>query len=166
MGRSLDEVIGSLPKKRQVRIEALAEGKIRDMLAEARTLTDIRNAVGKTQVSVAKELGIGQNAVSQLEQRSDTYVSTLRRFLQTLGMELELSVVTREGVRYELNSFHPWQEAEAIAEAATEGRSSKSIAQFSGTERRQDAGKKVAAKSTRASGAKQPAAVAMKKQAV
>lgn len=61
--------------------------------------------VGKTQVEVAHALGVKQNAISQLEQRSDTYLSTFKRFLAGMGMHLELSVVTAEGKRVELSEF-------------------------------------------------------------
>jgi transcriptional regulator with XRE-family HTH domain len=110
MGRTLKEVIKKLPPSRQMSVERLAQTKIEEMLAHAKTLKDFRKAVGKTQAQVAESLGIKQHAVSQLEQRSDTYVSTLRKFLETLGMRLELSVVTAKGTKIELPNFHPWIE--------------------------------------------------------
>lgn len=57
---------------------------------------------------MAKQLGINQNAVSQLEKRSDTYVSPLRRFLKSLDMTLELSVIDKHGVRIDLPNFLQW----------------------------------------------------------
>ncbi|UOD32691.1 XRE family transcriptional regulator [Massilia violaceinigra] len=105
MGRNLDDIINSLPVERQTAIAAASGKKIEDMLAHAATLTDFRKAVGKTQAEVAKDLGINQNAVSQLEKRSDTYVSTLRRFLKSLGLTLELSVLDKHGRRFELPDF-------------------------------------------------------------
>jgi len=124
MGRNLDEVIKGLPADRQRKIAALSQKKIQDMVAHAATLTDFRTAVGKTQAEVAKELGINQNAVSQLEKRSDTYVSTLRRFLKSLGLTLELSVLDKNGVRIDLQNFLQWpgsstdDDAEAVAPPA------------------------------------------------
>lgn len=111
MGRNLDDVIKSLPAERQAKIANLSDKKVAEMIAHATTLTDFRKAVGKTQAEVAKVLGIKQNAVSQLEQRSDTYVSTLRRFLKSLGMTLELSVIAKDGARIDLPNFLPWQDA-------------------------------------------------------
>jgi len=108
MGRKLDDVIKSLPAGRQAKIAELAQDKRDDMLLQAATLTDFRKALGKTQAEVAKQLGINQNAVSQLESRSDTYVSTLRRFLKSLDMTLELSVIDRHGVRIDLPNFLQW----------------------------------------------------------
>lgn len=108
MGRTLKEVMKTLPASRRAKVESLAQKKVEEMLAHAKTLKDFRKAVGKTQAQVAESLGIKQHAVSQLEQRSDTYVSTLQKFLETLGMRLELSVVTAKGIKIELPSFHPW----------------------------------------------------------
>ncbi|CAM3133494.1 XRE family transcriptional regulator [Janthinobacterium lividum] len=113
MGRNLNDAIHSLPAERQAKIAALSQEKMQEMIAHAATLTDFRKAVGKTQAEVARELGIQQHAVSQLEKRSDTYVSTLRRFLQSLGMTLELSVVAQNGVRIELQNFLRSQEVDA-----------------------------------------------------
>jgi transcriptional regulator with XRE-family HTH domain len=117
MGRNLDDVIKSLPADRQKKIAALSREKVEEMLAHAATLTEFRKAVGKTQAEVAKTLGIKQHAVSQLEKRSDTYVSTLRRYLKSLGLTLELSVVDKNGVRIELPNFLRW-DAEAAADDA------------------------------------------------
>jgi len=120
MGRKLNDVIASLPAQRQQKIEALAQAKAQEMLASARTLADIRKAVGKTQVEVAHALGVKQHAISQLEQRSDTYLSTFKRFLAGMGMQLELSVVTADGVRVELSEFRsaePGAEAAAVSAA-------------------------------------------------
>jgi transcriptional regulator with XRE-family HTH domain len=105
MGRSLDDVIKSLPAERQARIAAASKKKVEEMLGHASTLTDFRKAVGRTQAEVARSLGINQNAVSQLERRTDTYVSTLRRFLKSLDLTLELSVVDKNGVRIDLPNF-------------------------------------------------------------
>lgn len=109
MGRKLNDIINRLPAERKAGIEALARQKTDEMLAYAQTLADFRKAVGKTQTEVATELGIKQHAVSQLERRSDIYVSTLQRFVQSLGMRLEFSLTTPAGVRIALQNFHPWQ---------------------------------------------------------
>jgi transcriptional regulator with XRE-family HTH domain len=115
MGRNLDDIIKSLSADRQAKITDLSNKKIEEMLAHAATLTDFRKAVGKTQAEVAKQLGINQNAVSQLETRTDTYVSTLRRYLKSLGMKLELSVVAKNGSRIDLPNFLSWTDASSTA---------------------------------------------------
>ena len=122
MGRKLEDVIHGLPAERQARIAALSQEKVEEMIAHASSLTDFRKAVGKTQAEVAKELGIQQHAVSQLEKRTDTYVSTLRRFLQSLGMTLELSVVAQNGTRIELRNFLRTQELDTDGAPAAAGK--------------------------------------------
>lgn len=114
MGRNIDDVIQGLPADRQAKIAALTQEKVEEMIAHAATLTDFRKAVGKTQAEVAKTLGINQHAVSQLEKRSDTYVSTLRRYLKSLGMTLELSVVDKNGIRIELPNFLQWEAGRGV----------------------------------------------------
>lgn len=116
MGRNPDDIINSLPTERQEKIAALSQEKVEQTIAHAVALSDFRKAVGKTQAEVAKQLGIKQHAVSQLEKRSDTYVSTLRRFLKSLGMTLELSVVASNGVRIDLPNFLPWQDTGSAAD--------------------------------------------------
>ena len=57
------------------------------------TLRSVRDAVGKTQVEVARESRIDQADVSRLEGRvdfDDCQVATLRRYVEALGGELEL----------------------------------------------------------------------------
>ena len=57
------------------------------------TLRTLRDAVGKTQVDIAKQSQIDQADVSRLESRSDfedCQVATLRRYVQALGGSLEL----------------------------------------------------------------------------
>lgn len=86
MPRSLTEVIASLPKEEQEKIEA----RSRELIAEEMSLQELRKAVGKTQVAVAKKLKVGQHAISKLETRTDMYLSTLRSFVEAMGGELEL----------------------------------------------------------------------------
>jgi DNA-binding XRE family transcriptional regulator len=83
---TLKEFIGTLPKQEQRKIAARA----RTLVAEEMSLREVRKAVGKTQVAVAKRLKVGQDAVSKLESRSDMYLSTLRGFVEAMGGELEL----------------------------------------------------------------------------
>jgi Helix-turn-helix domain len=57
------------------------------------TLRTLRDAVGKTQVDIAKQSQIDQADISRLESRSDfedCQVATLRRYVEALGGSLEL----------------------------------------------------------------------------
>jgi len=61
--------------------------KLDDVMA---ALKDLRLAVEKTQADLAQTLGVGQDTVSRLEQRSDMLLSTLRRYVEAMGGKLEL----------------------------------------------------------------------------
>lgn len=82
MARSLDQVIAGLPAKRRARIERRA--------GELATLKHLRQAVERTQEELATSLGVGQDTVSRIERRSDILLSTLRRYVEAMGGELEL----------------------------------------------------------------------------
>ena len=82
MARSLDQVIATLPAKRRARIERRA--------SELATLKDLRRAVERTQEELAASLGVGQDTVSRIERRSDILLSTLRRYVEAMGGELNL----------------------------------------------------------------------------
>ena len=82
MARRLDEVMASLPKARQQRIETRA--------MELATLKDLRQAAQQTQEELAASLGVGQDTISRLERRSDMLLSTLRHYVESMGGKLEL----------------------------------------------------------------------------
>ena len=83
---SLDEMMATLDPERRRKIEERAA----ELIAEEMTLRELRKARKLTQVSVARELGISQDAVSRLEQRSDVLLSTLRRTVEAMGGNLSL----------------------------------------------------------------------------
>ena len=76
------EIMASLPEERRKRIEERA--------AELRTLRDLRRAVEQTQQQVAAKLGVGQDSISRMENRSDMLLSTLRRYVEGMGGTLAL----------------------------------------------------------------------------
>ena len=53
-------------------------------------MKDLRQAVEQTQEDLAATLGVGQDTISRLEQRSDMLLSTLRRYVEGMGGKLEL----------------------------------------------------------------------------
>lgn len=53
-------------------------------------LKAMRELLGKTQVEVAKALEMSQGQVSETEHREDLRLSTLRRYVEALGGELEV----------------------------------------------------------------------------
>jgi DNA-binding Xre family transcriptional regulator len=66
---------------------------LRDAVADAVALAQIREHRGLTQTDVARVMKTSQANVSKLERREDLYLSTLRQFVEALGGDLELSAV-------------------------------------------------------------------------
>ncbi len=71
-----------------VQLEQIDRGVERELLEM--DLRAIREVVGKTQEDVAAVVEMSQSEVSRLERRQDFRVSTLRRFVEALGGELEI----------------------------------------------------------------------------
>jgi len=105
MGRSIETEIASLPKARRERIETNAARIARNMIDHADSLSEIRKAMSKTQTEIARELGVGQVAVAQLEKRSDLLLSTLQRYVRAAGAELSLVIHTRQGAEIVLQGL-------------------------------------------------------------
>lgn len=82
MARNLDQVLATLTPQRRAKIEQRA--------SELATLKDLREAVERTQEDLAARLGVGQDTVSRIERRSDILLSTLRRYIEAMGGELNL----------------------------------------------------------------------------
>lgn len=86
MAVDAEDVVSGLEPERRRRIEETAAA----LIAEETTRRDLRRARELAEASVARELGIGPNAVSQLESRSDLLLSTLRRKIEAMGGSLSL----------------------------------------------------------------------------
>lgn len=86
MPTNVDDIIRKLPAARRKKIEARAA----QLIAEEMTRRQLRVALQRTQVDVAKALGITQDSVSRLEQRADVLLSTLRNYIEALGGSLSI----------------------------------------------------------------------------
>ena len=86
MALNVNDVISGLDPARRRKVEERAAA----LIAEEMTLRELRKARQLTQVSVARQLGISQDGVSRLEQRSDLLLSTLRRTVEAMGGSLSL----------------------------------------------------------------------------
>jgi DNA-binding XRE family transcriptional regulator len=69
----------------------------------AMNLAMIRKAAHLTQVEVARKLGVGQGAISRLENRGDMLLSTLYDYLTATGADAASIVVTVHGHKIELD---------------------------------------------------------------
>ena len=88
MGRTMNEVMASLPKERQERIRARAA----DLSREIEGLKALRQLADRSQEQIAQSLGIKQPSVLKIERQTDLYLSTLRRFVEAAGGTLELRI--------------------------------------------------------------------------
>ena len=86
MALNVNDVIAGLDPERRHKVEDRAA----ELIAEEMTLREFRKALQLTQVTLARELGITQDGVSRLEQRSDLLLSTLRRTVEAMGGSLSL----------------------------------------------------------------------------
>lgn len=54
------------------------------------SLRALRQAAGFTQIEMAQRLGVGQAAISKIEQRGDVQISSLQRYVEALGASLRI----------------------------------------------------------------------------
>ena len=93
MARTFAQVLASMtPEARQ----EIHQGFL-DMLKES-GVSFIREARGKSQQDVARQLGCSQANVSKIERQSDMLVSTLRSYIEAAGGTLEIKVSFPGGV--------------------------------------------------------------------
>jgi hypothetical protein len=59
-------------------------------LGEQMDLAEVRRARKLSQNEIGRALRIGPGSVVEIEKRADMYVSTLRRFIEAIGGELEI----------------------------------------------------------------------------
>lgn len=83
--RGFSDLVAKMPRKRQERI-----GRIAKKLREDMNLAQLREARSLSQAALGEILHVEQPAVAKLEKRADMYVSTLRRFIEAMGGELEI----------------------------------------------------------------------------
>lgn len=88
-GIEIDAVIKVLPKERQRKIARRAESLINEVI-ELESLGDLRKRLNVRQEDLGSRMAIAQNAITQLEKRSDFKVSTLRKYAQALGASFKI----------------------------------------------------------------------------
>ncbi len=83
--RSFAELRARMSPEAQGRAAAEAE-----RLGEEMDLAEVRRALRLSQEEIGQTLQINQGSVAKIEKRTDMYVSTLRRFIEAMGGELEI----------------------------------------------------------------------------
>ncbi len=86
MARHVNDIVKSLSPRRRHKVEKRA----RMLVAEEMTLRELRRARAMTQGRMAKDLGIAQKQISEIEKRTDMHISTLRRSIEAMGGKLSL----------------------------------------------------------------------------
>jgi DNA-binding XRE family transcriptional regulator len=86
MAKNVNEIISALPVARRRKIEKMATL----LIAEEMTLQELRRAREITQVKMAKQLGVAQKQISEIEKRTDMHISTMRRSIEAMGGKLSL----------------------------------------------------------------------------
>ncbi len=108
MAKSFDELVKRTTTKKTRDRAAARTGELLDELL----LSEIREQAGKSQRQVADALGIKQPSLSKLEKQSDMQISTLRRIVNALGGELEVSARFPVGT-VKIEPFNPRSPAAA-----------------------------------------------------
>lgn len=83
---NIEKKISKLGPDRRKKVELRAA----ELIAEEMSLRELRKAHKLTQERIAETLGIGQDQVSRLEQRSDLLLSTLRSYVEAMGGSLTI----------------------------------------------------------------------------
>src|SRR5687768_7898668 len=93
----------------ELRARMAPERRARNAAETARLLAEmplgeLRQARDMTQTALAELLETSQGEVSKIEKRADMYVSTLRRYIEAMGGELEIVARFPEGA-VRINQF-------------------------------------------------------------
>ena len=105
MSTTLRSIIEEFSPDDRKFIQSKSRQLAQEMVRHADTLAEVRTALVMTQDEVARVLKVKQNAVAQLEKRSDLLLSTLRKYVEAMGGELAVSVKTGEGTVIVLDSL-------------------------------------------------------------
>ena len=87
-GKTLEKIWEKMPEARKARISARAD----ELIAEYKTLQEVRKSAGLTQARVSETLNMPQSNISRLEKSSDMLISTLREYVEAIGGTLNLTV--------------------------------------------------------------------------
>ncbi|WP_432212051.1 XRE family transcriptional regulator [Bosea vestrisii] len=82
MGRNLNDFIATLPQEEQAAIDV----RYRELKQEVEGLRELRQIAGKAQADIASALNIKQPSVSKIEKQTDMYLSTLRSYVEAVGV--------------------------------------------------------------------------------
>lgn len=81
-----------------------SDARLEQLRGEVR-LQELRKARAQTQEAIAELMDIPQSSVSKIEQRTDAYVSTIRRYLEAIGGNLQIIARFPDGASFEITQF-------------------------------------------------------------
>jgi len=90
--RNFRELREKMSPERRAMNEAETERMLREL-----PLDQLRAARELTQENLAQIFGVSQGSISRLEHRTDMYVSTLAKFIEAMGGQLEIRAVFPDG---------------------------------------------------------------------
>lgn len=93
MSKKFRRILEQMSPERQQRIA----NRTAELLGEL-PLHELRKARDLSQEELASTLGVNQATISKLERRTDMYISTMRRFVDAMGGELEITARFPEGI--------------------------------------------------------------------
>ena len=85
MSKPFKLLINKLSPESQARVKIRVKDLLRDM-----PLAELRQARQMTQEQIANTLKIKQASVSKMEGQTDMYISTMRKYIEAMGGELEI----------------------------------------------------------------------------
>lgn len=85
MAKKFSQLLAQLPPERLARIEEETQAMLQEM-----ALADLRKARRMSQAELARNMGIKQPSVADMEKRTDMYISTLRSLIEGMGGKLEI----------------------------------------------------------------------------
>jgi transcriptional regulator with XRE-family HTH domain len=105
MARRFQELIDEMSPERRAEFDK----NVKKLRAQTRLddmrLPELRKALRLSQQTLARRLKTGQAQISRLEQRTDLFVSTLRRYVEALGGQLEIIASFPEGATIRIENF-------------------------------------------------------------
>lgn len=92
MTKNFKELRAKMTPERQARANRLTQEMMYGM-----ALADLRRARQLSQETLGQAMRVSQPEISKLEKRADTYVSTVRKYIEALGGSLDIIAHFPEG---------------------------------------------------------------------
>ena len=85
MAKKFSQLLAQMPPERLARIEEETQAMLQEM-----ALADLRKARRMSQAKLARNMGIKQPSIADMEKQTDMYISTLRSLIEGMGGKLEI----------------------------------------------------------------------------